>query len=178
MFFEDIETERLLLRNISSDDREFILMQFSDDNVNEYLFDAEPLSTLEEADELIGFYTQPEPRGQHRWIIIEKASGCKIGTCGIHCWNKNEKQVDIGYDLQRSFWGNGIMTEALKPVLDFCLQKMGVCAIDAHISVDNKRSIHLAEKLGFEFDGRTEICSFRGKDYLHNIYTLKADGKR
>lgn len=65
MFFQEIETERLLLKNISFDDRDFMLKEFSDDAVNRYLFDVEPLSNLEEADELINFYLQPEPRAQH-----------------------------------------------------------------------------------------------------------------
>ena len=62
MLFHEIETERLRLKNISFEDREFMSKQFSDDSVNKYLFDAEPLNNLKEADELIDFYLQPEPR--------------------------------------------------------------------------------------------------------------------
>ena len=78
MFFNNIETERLFLKNISSDDRDFIFSEFSDDIVNRYLFDAEPLTDVEGADEIINFYTQQEPRLQNRWIIIRKSDGIKI----------------------------------------------------------------------------------------------------
>lgn len=175
MLFHEIETKRLRLKNISFEDREFMLKQFSDDSVNKYLFDAELLNNLEEADELIDFYLQPEPRRQHRWIIVLKNKNAKIGTCGFHCWNRERNRVDIGYDLQEAFWGQGIKTEALKAVLSFSIKKMGACQINAHISVENDKSIQLVQRLGFIFNGRTEICSFRGKEYLHNIYTLPND---
>lgn len=68
MLFKNLETERLYLKNIDISDRDFIYSQFSDDIVNRYLFDAEPLTDIEGADEIIAFYIQPEPRFQHRWI--------------------------------------------------------------------------------------------------------------
>ena len=42
MLFKNIETDRLVLKNIAIDDRNFIFNHFSDDVVNKYLFDAEP----------------------------------------------------------------------------------------------------------------------------------------
>ncbi len=172
MFFQDIETERLMLKSISTDDRDFIFKQFSDDDINRYLYDAEPMTSVEEADEIIEFYMQPEPRGQHRWVIIDKASGEKIGTCGFHCWNREEGSVEMGYDLQKAYWGKGYMTEALKAVLAEYIDKMGVSAVYAHIYTENERSIKLAQKLGFAFSGKTTVYNFRGEDYLHNVYTL------
>lgn len=172
MFFKEFETDRLILKNISKDDRAFILRQFSNDRINEFLFDAEPLKSLEEADEIIDFYLQPEPREQHRWVLILKSNGCLIGTCGFHCWDRKNNQVDIGYDLQEEHWGQGLMTEALQAILLFAENKMNVEKINAHIYVDNARSIKIAKKLGFIFYGETEICVFRDRKYLHNIYSL------
>jgi Acetyltransferases, including N-acetylases of ribosomal proteins len=172
MLFHEIETERLFLKNISYEDREFILNEFSDDIINRYLFDAEPLSTLEEADEIISFYLQPEPRMQHRWILVLKNNNRKIGTCGFHCWYDYQNCIDIGYDLQEAFWGQGLMSEALNAILDFARNEMKIRQIHAHIYIDNIKSIRLAEKFGFLFHGETEICLFRNNQYLHNIYTL------
>jgi len=178
MFFKELETDRLILKNISSEDRDFILKQFSDDTINQYLFDAEPLSNLEEADEIIDFYVQPEPRAQHRWILILKSNGSKIGTCGFHCWDKNNNSVEIGYDLQKEHWGQGLMTEALKEILSFALHSMGVKKMYAHIYVDNEKSITITQKLGFKFNGKTEMCIFRDKEYLHNIYSLDCSTRK
>lgn len=172
MFFYEIETERLRLKNISFEDREFILNEFSNDSINRFLFDAEPLNNLEEADEIISFYLQPEPRMQHRWILTLKNNNEKIGTCGFHCLDEISRCVDIGYDLQEEYWGQGLMSEAIGAILDFAKNEMKIQQIYAHIYVDNVKSIRLVEKFGFTFDGKTETCLFRNKQYLHNIYSL------
>ena len=172
MFFREIETERLLLKNISKEDNKFILKHFSDESVNKYLYDAEPLSNLKEADDIINFYLKSEPRAQHRWIIYHKFDRKKIGTCGFHFWDRANSSVDIGYDLQKEYWCKGIMSEALSKVLSFAVNEMNVKKINAHIYTDNIASISLTRKLGFTFNGETEICVFRGKEYLHHIYTL------
>ena len=107
MLFRELETDRLLLKNISSDDREFIFSQFSDSKVNEFLFDAEPLIDIQGADEIIDFYIQPEPRWQHRWILVKKDDGIKMGTCGFHCWDIDSEACDVGYDLKQVYQGKG-----------------------------------------------------------------------
>jgi RimJ/RimL family protein N-acetyltransferase len=79
--FTDLETERLFLECIGYDDAEFFYKQFSTDEVNQYLFDVEPFSSVEEAQEWIGFYVESEPRNQHRWIIVLKENG-ETGSAG------------------------------------------------------------------------------------------------
>lgn len=173
MLFKDLETDRLLLKNISREDNTFILSQFSDKDVNKYLYDAEPMMDITEADELIDFYIHSELKGQHRWILIRKYDGAKIGTCGFHCLDILHKKIDIGYDLKKEFWGNGYMTEALNTAIDFILQNYDIHQIDAHIYYKNEESILLAQKLGFSFYNETELCVFRDQSYLHHIYTRK-----
>ncbi|HNX13483.1 MAG TPA: GNAT family N-acetyltransferase [Oscillospiraceae bacterium] len=172
MLFRELETERLCLKNISAGDRDFILKQFSTDAVNEYLYDAEPYKNLQEADELIGYFTQPEPRTLHRWILVLKESGEKIGTCGFHNWNRENSCAEVGYDLQPEFWGKGYMSEAMKVILSFAKTGMNLKRIDAGIYPDNLGSVKLAERHGFRFTGKTTVFVFRGKEYLHKIYSL------
>lgn len=172
MLFKELETDRLFLKNISRYDREFILKQFSNDEVNRYLFDAEPLTDIFGADEIIDFYMQPEPRAQHRWILVRKDDETKIGTCGFHCWDKSNGCCDIGYDLYPDYWGKGYMMEALKAICAFARSGMKVSGINAWISIDNEKSVMLAEKLGFAFTGQIKDEIFRGEKYPHKILTL------
>jgi [ribosomal protein S5]-alanine N-acetyltransferase len=172
MLFPDIETERLLLKNISPDDREFIFNQFTNDYINRYLFDAEPVTDINGADDIISFYNQPEPRHEHRWILNLKQDGRKIGTCGFHCWNSNEGSVEIGYDLLEPYTGQGYMSEALKAIIEFAKTSMNIRVINACIYPENKKSIHLAMRNGFVLTGATKYEVFRGENYLHHIYSL------
>lgn len=172
MFFRELETERLFLRNISPADREFVFAQFSDAMVNRYLFDAEPLAELREADELIGFYTQPEPRRWHRWVLVRKADGRKLGTCGFHGWEIASGCCEVGYDLRPDFWGHGYMREAMRALLRFARNDMNLRQLRAMISVENAASGKLAESLGFAFSGEMRQEIFRGREYPHRVYTL------
>jgi [ribosomal protein S5]-alanine N-acetyltransferase len=172
MFFNNIETERLFLKNISKEDRDFIFNQFSDDKVNMYLFDAEPLVDIQGADDIINDYLQSEPRHQHRWILIRKDDGAKLGTCGFHCWNFDTGVCDVGYDLKEMFWGKGYMTEAIKAIIAFSRKEMYINRINACIYPDNQRSLSLVKKLGFRFNGETKNEIFKDKEYEHKIYTL------
>ena len=167
MFYNNIETDRLVLRNIDNIDREFIFSQFSDDEINRYLFDAEPLTDISGADGIIEYYLEPEPRPHHRWIVIRKADGVKMGTCGFHCWSIKDSRVEIGYDLKKEFWGNGYMYEALKGIIEFAKGPMDIKEINACIYTENHKSISLAEKLGFVLTG-SKYELFKGKKYLHS----------
>ena len=80
--------------------------------MNRYLYDAEPFSSIEEAKKWITLFVEQEPRNQHRWIIVLKETGESIGTCGFHRWNKEKKEVEIGYVLNPTYWKHGYTTEA------------------------------------------------------------------
>lgn len=174
VFFRELETERLFLKNISTDDREFVFSEFSDDAVNRYLFDMEPLTDIGEADGIIEFYIRPEPRSHHRWIIIRKSDGTRMGTCGFHAWDREKHRTEVGYDLKEEFWGKGYMSEALEKILKFAADDMKAETVEAHIYPENANSVRLAEKFGFVLTGSYyEI--FRGEKYPHGIYTLRFD---
>ncbi|HSP47932.1 MAG TPA: GNAT family N-acetyltransferase [Clostridiaceae bacterium] len=171
MFFTELETERLLLRNIGKDDREFIYRHFSDETVTRYLYDEEPLTSIEEADQIIDFYLRPEPRTMHRWIMVRKSDGMKMGTLGFHIWDREAGRVEVGYDLREEFWGNGYMREAMEEIIRFAWGEMRVKEIVANISLDNEKSISLIENLSFAISG-TKMELFRGKGYPHHVYSL------
>jgi len=172
MLFKELETDRLFLKNISPEDNEFIYTLFSNNQVNKYLFDAEPLADIQEANEIIGFYTQEEPREQHRWVLVRKSDGIKLGTCGFHCWDKSKSCCDVGYDLHPDFWGMGYMSEAIQKILEFAQNDMKINHINACIYVDNEKSIKLIEKFGFTHKGIMKDEIFRGEKYPHKIFTL------
>jgi len=175
MLFRELETDRLLLKNISAEDRGFILTVFSNDEVNRFLFDAEPLIDIQDADGLIDFYTQEEPRGHHRWVLVRKSDGVKLGTCGFHCWDKEVGCCEVGYDLLPDFWGQGYMLEAVRAIIEFARSDMQLNRINACIYVDNDKSVRLAEKCRFAFEGKMKDEVFRGEKYPHKIFTLDFD---
>lgn len=157
--FQSLETERLILRQLTMDDKEFIFRHFSDPEVCRY-FDQEPFTTAEEAQELIEWYARPDKDPWRRWGIVIKDDGMLIGTCGYHKWDRRHMRVEIGYDLYKDHWNHGYMTEALKALIDFCFDNLKVNRIEALVHPENSRSIKLLTKYGFREEGilREYVC--------------------
>lgn len=168
----DIETKRLILKSISAEDRYFIFSVFSDAVVTKYLYDEEPVTNMDGADEIINCYLNSKSICQSRWILVRKSDHQKMGTCGFHNYQPSEQQIDIGYDMKEAFWGNGYMQEAIKALIQVVIQELKLKQINAHIYVENEKSTKLVERLGFHFSGAEYNCTFRGKEYLHKIYSL------
>ena len=170
--FTNIETNRLVLKCIDHSDRDFIFEEFQNAFINEYLYDEEPMTDISKADALIDFYTMVEPRKQNRWVLIDKTTNAKIGTCGFHLWNPDKKEIEIGFELMEQYTGKGYMQEAVATLIEFARHEMKVERINAIAYVENKNCIKLLEKLGFIKVDEKET-EFRGQTYLHHIYALE-----
>jgi ribosomal-protein-alanine N-acetyltransferase len=147
--FTDIETDRLVLKCIDHSDRDFIFEEFQNDFINRYLYDEEPMTHITQANELIDFYTMVEPRKQNRWVLIDKITNTKLGTCGFHLWNPVNKEVEIGFELMEQYTGRGYMLEASTAIIEFARHKMKVERIRAIVYMENRNCIKLLERLGF-----------------------------
>ena len=170
--FTNLETHRLILKCIDYGDRDFIFQEFQNDFINRYLYDAEPMTDISQADELINFYTMVEPRKQNRWVLMDKTTNTKLGTCGYHLWNPDKKEVEIGFELMEQHNGKGYMLEAVKAIIEFAKHKMKVERINAIVYINNKKCIQLLEKLRFNKVGEEET-EFRGQIYRHDVYALQ-----
>ena len=156
--FVQLETENLILKPIDMSDKEFIFKMFSDSDVTRFLVDEEPFTKIEEAERLINIYTVPEPRIQHRWVIIRKSDTTLIGTCGYHIWIKKDNVSEIGYDLGREYWGKGYMSEALPRAIKMGFEDMGLNRIQAFVHLQNTKSVNLLLRLGFTQEGIIMTC--------------------
>ncbi len=121
---------------------------------------------------LITFYSMVEPRKQNRWVLIDKTTNNRLGTCGYHLWNPDHKEVEIGFELLEQYTGKGYMQEAVEAIIEFARQKMKVERINAIVSINNINCIKLLEKLRF-FKVGEEETEFRGHMYFHHIYALE-----
>ncbi|OKL44337.1 GNAT family N-acetyltransferase [Pseudovibrio exalbescens] len=80
----------------------------------------------------------------------------------------------LGYWLAQPYWGQGLMSEAVRPVLRHAFEELGAAAVKAGAYVDNSGSIHLLTKLGFSWCGKgTQRCRARGgRQIEENHYIL------
>ena len=167
--FPNLHTERLFLRALTPADLEFVYQHFSDPDVTRYLHDEEPVSTREDAQEIIDFYTRPGVKYHNRWVVVSKSNNQPIGTCGYHKWQERHFRAEIGYDLEPASWNQGYMTEALTEVLEFGFEKMGLNRIEALVHSQNLASIRLLQKLGFQKEGYLRDYYYQGGEFHSSL---------
>lgn len=63
-------------------------------------------------------------------------------------------EIEVGWRLPRSAWGNGYAAEAIVRILQYARDELGLKEIIACINPENHRSVRLANKLRFLLDGR------------------------
>jgi len=153
--FPEIRTKRLLLRQPSMKDAEWYLEHFSRPEVVWGGGEQGPRDIGAAQEELRKYMVDLyRKRLGFRWIITIKGEGRPIGSLGFYKWAPSAGyQAEMGYDLAREHWGKGIMTEAMKAVIDFGFEKMELNRIEVFIMPRNKRSIKLVKNLGFKREG-------------------------
>ena len=160
--YRELQSERLLLREITARDVSDVFEIYSDPEVMLYFDDRFAFQDLSEAEQMISGY-QNEIRDQNgmRWGIVLKESGKLIGTCGFHAISDYHKRIETGYDLNRHYWGKGFMSEALSLIIDHAFTVSDVNRIEAFVETPNTASRALLEKLGFKLEGllrEHEMC--------------------
>lgn len=173
--FPTIETDRLILRKATQHDANDILELYAHKDVVQHL-PLELFSSLADAKEEISWYEKIflEQTGL-RWVIEDKISNKVIGTCGYLNYEADHNRIEIGYDLSPESWGKGIMTEALKAILDFAFHNMSINKVEAQITSENDSSLHLLKKLNFKHDGILREHEFEKGRYIDlMIYSLLA----
>lgn len=85
------------------------------------------------------------------WAVIY--NGKMIGTCGFTRIDEINNMAEIGYVISQSFHNMGIATEAVKRVLDFGFNDLGLNRIEAKYMPENLTSKRVMEKVGMTFEG-------------------------
>jgi RimJ/RimL family protein N-acetyltransferase len=76
-----------------------------------------------------------------------------VGSCTLFQWSAKHRRAEIGYALDRSLWGQGIMTEALTALFDFAFGPLALHRLEADVDPRNARSLAILERLGFAREG-------------------------
>lgn len=177
--FPILETERLVLREVTNEDAQQIFNYLSDEEVMKY-YGLEPFKTIEDAvDEISWYQSLFNQKKGIRWGITLKEQGEVIGSCGFHNKVSQHYRTEIGFELSRVYWGQGIAREAIEAIIQYGMEYMSLHRIEALIEPPNLPSQRLVEKLGFTREGLLRDYEFtRGKfDNLYIYSLLKTDVK-
>jgi ribosomal-protein-alanine N-acetyltransferase len=151
--FPCLTTDRLLLRQIQPTDAEALFATFSDESVMEF-YGHMPHRSVDDSLELIRQQqTWYARREGIRWGITLKGEDRVIGSCGFYLFDEGFYRAETGYELNRAFWRQSIMTEAMSAILAYAFAEPGLHRVEAVVDDVNERSKGLLRKLGFTHEG-------------------------
>lgn len=179
--FPKLETERLILRQVTQEDADQLYEILCDPEVAKYDY-FYPVKSKDEVIKFIERYKQElEENEEITWGIILKETNKLIGTCCIGDFNEGARRAEIGYDIAQVEWGKGYATEAIKEIVAFGFNVMNLNRIEATITPGNNASVRVLSKLNFVQEGIVRerdlmkgqlvdgiIMSVLKRDYIEN----------
>lgn len=89
------------------------------------------------------------------WAVKHRESGKVIGSIGLH---EDKKRAGsgvkmMGYVLAKQYWGQGLMTEAVRRALEFAFEEEQLELVTISHFTFNNRSRRVIEKCGFRYEG-------------------------
>ena len=151
--FPIINTPRLTLRRITSDDVDAMFEVFSDAEVMRY-WSTPPLADRAGAVELVNEIHESFARQvMLKWGVARRADNHLIGTTTLYNIDFSNRRAEVGYALGRAHWGQGYMQEALQALLIYCFETLNLRRLEADVDPRNRASIQTLERLGFQREG-------------------------
>ena len=147
-----IETDRLILRHLSTADAEFVLALLNEPSFIRYIGDKQ-VRTLDDARQYVldGPMKSYETYGFGLNLVELKSEGGPIGICGV-LKRDTLPHPDIGFAFLPAYWNQGYAFEAAAAVMKHARENCRVDRVLAITTPDNTASAKLLTKIGFRFD--------------------------
>ena len=165
------ETERLIVRNLVSQDYEQVFKWCGDPRVNEFM--VYPLyKCAEDVKIWIDTLEVDNPNiYDFGWIL--KDTGKLIGGGGV-VFHPDRDVWNIGYNLLADKWGNGYTVEAIQGIIEYIKKTRDIHVIEGQFAADNLNSMRVMEKLGMVYDRDGEYEKLDGsRKFASKIYCMK-----
>ena len=162
-----IETERLVLRELTAADTGFVLELLNESDFIRYIGDR-GVRTLEDAARWI----EAGPRANYtrlgfgHYAIELKSGGEAVGICGFRTRDGLDIP-DLGYALLARYRASGYATEAARAALQYAARTLRLPRVAAICAPDNLASQAVLEKLGFAYDRTVRLP---GEDHDVLVY--------
>ena len=163
-----LETERLLLREMTQDDLP-ALQGILQDEETMYAYNGafDEAETQAWLDRQLSRYAQ---YGFGLWAVVLKESGGMIGQCGLTMqpW-RGDEVLEVGYLFNRAFWHHGYATEAARGCMEYAFDLLGAREVCSIIRETNLPSRRVAERNGMTVRD-SWVKHYRGINMPHMRY--------
>ncbi|MGX7041113.1 GNAT family N-acetyltransferase [Leuconostoc lactis] len=167
--FSTLQTERLILRPVQPDDAEAMFDYLRDEETVRFIT-VPPVKTVTEVlENSIQSYFMLDPIG--KWAIVYDQK--MIGTIDLRL-NEAHRQAEIGYVLNKRYWGQGIMPEAAQAILAVGFDQLQLVRIFSEHDTRNPKSGRVMTKIGMQQEGvalKSQIIKGEIVDMVHYAIT-------
>lgn len=150
-----IETDRLILRRYVIEDADAMYKNWAFDSEVTKFLTWQPHSSVDVSRSIIeDWLKEYSDEKYYHWAIVLKDNGNEpIGGISVVHMKEDISMVHIGYCLGRAWWRRGIMSEALKAVMDFMFDTVEVNRVEARHDPMNPNSGKVMQKCGMKYEG-------------------------
>ncbi len=150
-----IETDRLILRRYVIEDADAMYKNWASDSEVTKFLTWQPHSSVDVSRSIIeDWLKEYSDEKYYQWAIVLKDNGNEpIGGISVVHMNEDISMVHIGYCLGRAWWRRGIMSEALKAVMDFMFDTVEVNRVESRHDPMNPNSGKVMQKCGMKYEG-------------------------
>jgi ribosomal-protein-alanine N-acetyltransferase len=149
----ELKTDRLYLRPLGMKDEMGMFAMLSDPESMKF-WSSEPITDIEEARKVLREDEESDAKGNSMcWAVIHNTEQKMIGKCILFQFSQQNHRAEIGYILNREYWRQGFMFEALEAVINFAFSGLNLHRIEADVDTNNTGSLTILEKLGFKQEG-------------------------
>lgn len=175
--FKTLTSQRLLLRQITPADVNEIFALRSDADLMKFI--PRPLcKDVNDAMVHINMIQQKlETNEGINWAITLKGNNILIGIIGHYRIKWEHFRSEIGYMISPNFQGKGIVTEAVKLVVDYGFNEMNMHSLEAVIDPKNTASARVLEKNKFIKEAHHKENEFFDGRFLDSIIYSLLDTK-
>lgn len=154
-----LETERIILRQISLNDAKEVFERWTSDKDVEKYMQWELHKSIDDTIEWLKFEESVKDSDDYfSFALIEKSTNYLFGAMALS-YNNEYKMYELGYNIMKLYWGKGFATEASKKILEFAKNVLKVDKILARYANENAGSQRVLEKLGFKYFADGEFYS-------------------
>ncbi|MCE9644585.1 MAG: GNAT family N-acetyltransferase [Chloroflexi bacterium] len=152
-----IRTDRLLLRELTTQDAAFILDLYTQPSFLQFIGDR-GLRNPDDARDFISkrMIDSYQRLGFGLYLVLLKEDETPIGICGLIKRDALE-DVDIGYAFLPQYWSKGYAVESASAVLTYARDTLGIKRLAAITLPDNHSSIRVLEKIGLKYKGMVKL---------------------
>ncbi|MCY9879596.1 GNAT family N-acetyltransferase [Vibrio natriegens] len=149
MSIKSVAIQRALVEDDASD----LFGIFSDHEVMKY-WNSSPWVSIDEARVFIANSVQAMNSNTEVTLgIYLKSTDQLLGKIMLFNYVKESRRAEIGFGINRNFWGQGIVLEAGTALIEHAIKYLHLRRIEAEIDPDNIASGKALERLGFVKEG-------------------------